>query len=480
MRISTTRRYEAIAFITGFALMVFELVASRILAPTIGSSTYIWTSVIGVIIAALSLGYAVGGWLADKRVAQQDISWLLLAAACCVSFTLVMSQGLLTTLGDTMLDARIKGLIASLVLFMPASFALGAISPYLVRMHTDSITTAGRSVASLSALNAVGGIIGTFSAGFIFFSIMGSRQTLVLVLVLLLAASWLILPRYRWKERALLVVLLLLTCINAIAPRAAAMTLANIDTPSAHYQVINTTYNGQSLNALLTGPRGWQSGVYVNQPDELAFDYTRSIAEVVADAPHKDRMLVLGGGAFTLPQHFAKTYPSAKIDAVEIDPKLVDIAKEYFHYDAPQNVTIIADDARAYLGYTTTKYDIIVVDVYSDINVPFALATSEYTAVLKQALKPGGVVVANIIGANTPACAPLLGAIHTSYTANFRHYRAFATQDNELSTSQNIIAVYGNTPLAWAKGTSATLPTGTFLTDDYAPIEHLGYPCWKT
>jgi predicted membrane-bound spermidine synthase len=481
MRIITTRKYEAVAFITGFALMVFELVASRILAPTIGSSTYVWTSVIGVIIAALSIGYAVGGWLADKRVAKHDISWLLLAASACVVFALLVSSALLDSLGQATMDARFKGLYASLVLFMPASFVLGVISPYLVRLHTDSIAVAGRSVASLSALNAVGGIIGTFSAGFVFFSIMGSRQTLVLVAVLLLASSWLIAPAYQWKTRALLSAAIVLFCLNSLAARASGNTLADIDTPSAHYKVVNTTYGGQELNALVTGPRGWQSGVFVNQPNELAFDYTRGIAEVVAEAPRKDHILVLGGGAFTLPQHFGQQYPKAQVDAVEIDPKLVAISEKYFQYRAPANVRIIADDARAFLGYSNATYDVIVIDVYSDINVPFAVATTEYTAALKSRLKPGGVVVANIIGANTERCAPLLGSLHSSYMNNFRNYRAFPTQDPSLSSSQNIIVAYSNDSLAWTGARqSAKLPTGQLLTDDYAPIERLGYPCWQS
>jgi spermidine synthase len=479
---SRTRVYEVTAFVTGFVLMVFELVASRMLAPTIGSSTYIWTSVIGVIIAALSLGYTVGGWLADKRVARHDIGWLLLATAGCIAVTLVFSDGILSLLSEGTWDARLKGLAASILLFLPASFVLGVISPYLVRLHTDSLTVAGRSVASLSALNAIGGIVGTFSAGFIFFSFMGSRQTLCLLIGLLLLMSWTLLPRYHLRIRIIITAFLAIACLDSLVPRTSAATLAVIDTPSAHYKVISTMFYDAPIHALVTGPRGWQSGVYTQAPDSLVFNYTKGMADVVAAAPQRNRILVLGGGAFTLPQYVAKQYPASQIDVVEIDPKLVDISKQYFHYQSPPNVHIIADDARAFLGYTKEKYDIVVVDVYSDINVPFAVATTEYTQALRSALRPNGIVAANIIGGNGADCKSLLGAIHSSYMAHFSQYRAYPMLEPTLTESQNIIVVYGNRKLDWAnaiKREAVPLRTGRELHDNFAPIEHIGYSCWN-
>src|SRR5687768_15778779 len=107
-------KYELIAFAIGFALMAYELAASRILAPAIGSSTYIWTSVIGVIIAALSLGYAAGGIIADKRAKQSDLTWLLLLSAFGVISTLLFADETLRIIGGSGLDARVQGLLSSL------------------------------------------------------------------------------------------------------------------------------------------------------------------------------------------------------------------------------------------------------------------------------------------------------------------------------------------------------------------------------
>jgi predicted membrane-bound spermidine synthase len=484
LRIGTGRVYELIALVTGFTLMAYELVASRILAPTIGSSTYVWTSVIGVIIAALSIGYALGGWLADKRVARSDIAWLLLASSVTIAGTILFSDSILQSLSQTTMDTRLKGVVASLMLFMPTSLFIGMISPYLVRMHTDSITVAGRSVASLSALNAIGGILGTFSVGFIFFSYLGSEQTLGLLVILMAACSWLIAAKRRWALRLVLSLCVGLVGLNSLFVQQTHGNVLDIDTPTAHYEIFDTTYNGRPLRALAAGPQGFQSGVYLDDHRDLAFAYTQEMADMVAAAPQKDRILMLGGGAYTLPQHLGDTYPNSTIDVVEIDPALESIANKHFFYDPPANVHHIAADGRAYIETTNKTYDIILVDIYSDVSVPFAAATVEYTAALKSALTPKGSVIANIIGADTPACGQLLRAVHTAYDRNFNSHKAFPLEDTSLKQTQNIVTAYSNASLDWlgrsAQPAAVTLPKGAVLKDNFAPIERLGYQCWQS
>jgi hypothetical protein len=114
-------KFEIVAFTTGFALLAYELVAARILAPSIGSSVYVWTSVIGVIIAALSAGYAAGGLVADKRVKETDISWLLLMAAGSMALTLGLSDTILEVVSANVNDPRLQGLFVSTILFSPTT-----------------------------------------------------------------------------------------------------------------------------------------------------------------------------------------------------------------------------------------------------------------------------------------------------------------------------------------------------------------------
>jgi predicted membrane-bound spermidine synthase len=473
-------RYELIAFVTGFVLMAYELIASRLLAPSIGSSTYVWTSVIGVMIAALALGYACGGWLADKRVAVQDVAYLLLLSAILMAASLLTYESVLGVITAFIPDTRAQGVVAAAVLFMPTSFLLGVISPYLARLRVKSVATAGRSVASLSALNSLGGISGTFVTGFVFFSYIGSRESLVLLVALLVFCSWLLVPRVQRAGRAVATFMLFVILAMQLATPAQAATV-HIDTPSGHYQIESGMYEGRNIKALVTGPTGMQSGIFTDGSRDLVFAYTQAMADVVNQAPHKDRVLMLGGGVYTLPEYIAKEHPDTLVDVVEIDPHLERIAKEHFGYTAPENVRSIAEDARTFTQYTQQKYDVILVDVFNEQTTPFSLSTREFAAALGNILQPGGVVVVNIIGGLSEGCKPLLTSLDASYRSAFATGMAIPIGDPEFEKRQNIIAVYAHDSLSWLDVPSswAGFPQDktTTLTDNFAPVELLTSQC---
>jgi MFS family permease len=198
----------AIAFGVGFGLMAYELVAARILAPTLGSSTYVWTSVIGIIIAALALGFYAGGRLADARNTRSDIAWLLLLVAAAITYTLVSYDGTLSAIANTAIDSRVQGVLAAVLLFAPASFFVGVVSPYLTKINVTSLRTTGRAVASLDMSNSLGGIVGTFVTGFILFGYIGSRETLIALVIVFIGLSWAVAPRTLVVYRVMVSVIL--------------------------------------------------------------------------------------------------------------------------------------------------------------------------------------------------------------------------------------------------------------------------------
>lgn len=461
--------------------MAFELAASRVLAPTIGTSTYVWTSVIGVMIAALAAGYAAGGWMADRRSEKLDIIWILLMAAIAILVTCVFYSDILASITLVIHDPRLQGVIASIILFVPASFLLGITSPYLAKLRVHSTATTGRSVAGLSASNSVGGITGTFCTGFIFFTIIGSRETLALLAIILIICSWIIEPLLQRQQRTIATVALLLALMLQFVTPASAGSAINIDTPSAHYTIADITLHNKPVRVLAMGPGGWQSGVYLDNTGGLVFGYTRKLADAVAAAPSKNRILILGGGAFSLPEYLGRQYPDSTVDVVEIDSQLPAIAQKYFRYDQPSNVNVYTEDARAYLQKTTNKYDFIIADVYSDASVPFALTTREYTAELKKVLKPDGVVAVNMIASTSQACLPLFASLNSSYATSFKNSLYYPLVDPSLQTEQNVIAVYSNRPLSWAGQLPGNVPvqftSARKLTDNHAPIEYLKQLC---
>lgn len=461
-------RLELIAFVAGFALMVFELAGARILAPGIGSSTYVWTSVIGIIIAALSLGYWIGGKVADRRGYMIDVARLCLLAALTVIWMMLQYHSVIAWVAEVFDDPRMQGVIASLFLFAPTSFLLGMLSPYLAKLNVRSLTTTGQSVASLSALNSVGGIVGTFVAGFILFGYMGSHETLALVAVLMIAVSWLAAPTVQTRSRGILTALLIVTVLLSSVSSARALS---IDTPSARYEIQDVS----GMRLLATGPYAAQSGIYTAQPDRLAFWYTQQIADVVAHAGSRGSILILGGGAFTLPQYLAHKYPSSAIDVVEIDPELATIARKHFGYDDPKNVTMFFTDARTYVNQTDKQYDIVIVDVYGDAHVPFTLLTREFGDRIQAITKPDGVVAANMIAGLGGQCAVLLSALDAPYARHFRH-ASYRIQNPDTSRS-NMVVAYTHQPFAWPASLPLDTAEAPMYTDDYAPAERLQHDC---
>ena len=472
---------ELIAFCIGYALMAFELVASRILAPAIGSSTYVWTSVIGVIIGALALGYAFGGFIADKRVKHTDIALLLLSGSVAMALCLVSAPGFLSILTEISQDARLRGLLASLGLFAPASFILGAVSPYLVRLHTQGITQTGRSVASLSALNALGGIAGTFSVGFFFFGYIGSQQTLAFICLLVLLASWAVVPKKQTRMRLAVSAATILLIVTVFLPIGTSQAVS-IDSATSHYEVITTTdRQGHPVRYLVIGNQGVQSGVRLDAPRDLALPYAQQMASFVQAAPQKQRILVLGGGAFSLPGYLAQTYPSSSVDVVEIDPTLVDIAHKYFFLQDRPNLHIHREDARTFLNSNQQRYDIIIVDVFSELSVPFTLTTTEYAHALASKLQPNGTVLVNAIISPSDSCREFTGRILASYQSALPWQRVFAEHWG-TPIKQNTVLVYGRQPLSWKMPALTEItdrvPSGAApFSDNHAPVERLQFNC---
>ena len=172
-------RLEIIVFITGAVVMALELVGSRIVAPYLGASIYVWTSLIGVILASLSLGYYWGGRLADKKPEYKTFSLLILISAFLVGIISLIKTPVLVSISRLFPDIRLAAILAATLLFAPASTILGTISPYAIRLRMKDLEHSGATVGRLYAISTVGSIIGTFLAGFFLISFFGSRNILI-------------------------------------------------------------------------------------------------------------------------------------------------------------------------------------------------------------------------------------------------------------------------------------------------------------
>jgi len=472
--IGTNKRLGVYAATAGFVLMVFELAAARLLAPTIGSSMYVWTSVIGIIVMALSLGFWYGGRIADMRHRLLDISLLFGAISASIVMMLVIGDALLESLSTSDMDARLKAVIASLVLFAPTSFFTGMVSPYLAKLNVTSLKTSGRAIANLDALNSIGGIFGTFLAGFVLFGYFGVREVIITLAITSAIMSWSIAPREQTNKRLVATgFLALLILLSGQSTDAQA-----IDTPTMHYSIERHQTGVETQVHLTTGPMASQSGIILGRPDELIFWYTQQMARIVEEKSIEagDKILVLGGGAYTLPRYLAEKYPEAQIDVVEIDPELIQIAREHFEYNDPKNVTSYAVDARAYVNTTKEQYDVVLVDVFSHDQTPFTFVTKEYGQAMRRITKPDGIVAVNIIAGSEGACREVLDASLAPFLANFAQ-GAVLFRAPEASSS-NIMAAFGPTGWEVPDGYMLAMDGGQkIFTDNFAPTERLASTC---
>lgn len=471
--------HKWIALASGFALMAFELVAARLLAPTIGSSTFIWTNVIGVIMGALALGYWLGGRLADKRKRDLDVALLCLAAATLVILVLIFHFPIIDFARSLSSDARWQGLFAALLLFAPTSIIIGMLSPYLAKLALTSTSKTGETVARLSTWNAIGSISGTFITGFILFGMIGSRTTLAIVATIMLVANWLVVPRTKLWPRVTVSILLLLSTIITLCSTEAHVI--SIDTATANYRITKGIVNDRPITNLSSGPKGVQSSVYDTGDKNLVFWYTREIASVIrhhSTTHPPENILIIGGGAFTLPEHLGIAYPDAQVDVVEIDPELESIAREYFRFEKPSNVTVYAEDARSYINRINgVLYDAIVVDIFSDTDIPWQFVTREFGDKVASLLSEKGIVVVNSISAPIDGCSDIFEAEVATYSERLPY--AYVKNQRLRSTSMtNRELVFSRTDLSLPDSYQSIDATSLrAYHDDYAPIEHLWQKC---
>src|SRR3989338_163916 len=159
-------KLELIVFLSGAVIMILELTGSRVLAPYLGNSTFVWTSLIGVILGRLSIGYWLGGKVADQKASYENFSLILMIAGVLIGLTTIGKEIILQFIQNSTQSIRIGSLIASIIIFAPASIFLGMVSPYAIRLKIKSIEKSGRTVGNLYALSTIGSIVGTFLAGF--------------------------------------------------------------------------------------------------------------------------------------------------------------------------------------------------------------------------------------------------------------------------------------------------------------------------
>jgi len=373
--------------------MSLEILGSRVLAPSYGSSVYVWGSLITTFLAALALGYALGGRIADEHPSASVLSIILSGAAVLILPAVQWAPRLLAGLAQAGWDLRWSSLVAALILFFPPSLAMGMVCPFAVRIAVRRMETVGSVAGGYSALSTVGSILGTILTAFVLIPSFPVKS-----LLLGLSATLAVCAVLMMRERRSIVIATasVFACgmtgfLQGPVPSVGGeKVLLRKDTPYHHIVVTQLDTTRWLRFDNLT-----QSGVNLARPEKAIAGYEDSFFLSFAFRPgiHRVCMIGLGGGTFL--RLLSRVDPEALIETVEIDPAVREIAAKYFLYqESNQNRTVI-QDGRVFLAQPGPAYDLIVLDAFNSTGVPFHLTTREFYETARRRLTPDGVFAAN-------------------------------------------------------------------------------------
>lgn len=481
---------ELAVFICGAVVMIFELVGSRILSPYFGTSIFIWTSLIGIILGSLSLGYYLGGKIADKKPNFSRLSLIIFLSSVFIGLTILIKDSLLVFLQINFSDIRISSIIASLILFLPASVLLGMVSPYAVKLKLNSLNTSGSTVGNLYAISTAGSIIGTFLSGFYLIPHFGTNKLLIILSMTLIIVSLSLSIKKFIKIKIFVFTIMIISwpVLNGLNHLLEEKGFIDIDT--AYNRIWIYDYNNQDTNKsekMMEIGGALNSSMFLDS-DELANEYSKYYHLAKIFNPDFKTTLMIGGGGYSYPKDFLLKYPEATIDVVEIDPKVTELAKKYFRLKENPRLTIYHEDGRIYLNKTQKKYDIIFGDAFSSYySLPYQLTTKEAIQKKFDILNDNGVIIINIISSIKEEKGQFLRAEYATYKNIFPQVYLFpVTNPNDGDKVQNIMLValkskkdpiFNNTDPKlneylqhlWKGEVDMDMP---ILTDDYAPVDY--------
>lgn len=481
---------ELTIFVCGAVVMIFELVGSRVLGPYFGTSIFVWTSLIGIILGSLSLGYYLGGKIADKKPNFNSLSIIIFLAAIFIGLTIFIKDFLLIYLQMYFTDVRITSVFASLILFSPASVLLGMVSPYAVKLKIENLNTSGSTVGNLYAISTAGSIIGTFLSGFYLIPQFGTNKLLIILSMTLIFISLILSAKKYTKIKLSIFTIFIISWYVVIGLNHISQANGFIDIDTAYNRIWIYNHIDSRTNKLvkIMGVNNENHSSMFLDSDELVNEYTKYYHLAKHFNPNFKKTLMFGGAGYSYPKDFLLKYPEATIDVVEIDPKVTELAKKYFKLTENTRLNIYHEDGRVYLNKTQEKYDVIFGDAFSShYSLPYQLTTKEAVQKKYDILNDNGVIILNIISAIEGEKGKFLRAEYATYKSIFPQVYLFPVREyNNGYEVQNIMLIalkskqdqkFTDTDPKlneylqhlWKKGVYMDLPV---LTDDYAPVDY--------
>lgn len=392
-------RLGIVVFMGGAGTLATEIAASRLLAPFFGSSTIVWANIIGLILIYLSVGYWIGGRVADRWPNPRLLGSIILIAAAAVAALPFVARPVLGAAleGFDALSAGavVASFFSALALFAIPITLLGMVAPFAIRLAISTVQTAGTVAGRLYALSTVGSILGTFISAIITIPLIGTQRTMLGAAVLLAFSAALLLgPRWQLVTAAFAALL----AIPAGTVKASEGLIFETESTIQYIQVVERADGTRSLklNEGVASHSIWRADSVLTGGVWDTFLVVPPLLGRPAES-----MLVIGNSGGTIARAFGEFYPTVAIDGVEIDPEVTEVGHRYFGLDDNPNLTVFDADGRPHLRLTDKTYDIIVVDAYKQPYIPFYLATREFFELTRDHLNAGGVLALNVAAVPT-------------------------------------------------------------------------------
>jgi spermidine synthase len=449
-----TKSLAVLVFVAGTASMSLEFAASRILIPVFGSSIYTWGSLIGVILTGLSIGYHIGGKLADKNPNFPKLCLAIFSAGLYIIFIPFIAPTITSAFIQFFVsDSQYASLFAVFTLLIVPTFLLGIVSPYAIKLATRRLSELGNVSGNLYSLSTIGSIAGTFLTVFVLIPTFEINYIIFGLGVTLMVFSSLF-GLARFPKILTVFVVVLLVFFPTISLSSAGTVMVHTGTlvyeKETLYSHLDVIDYGNIRTLYLDG--NIHSQMYKDEPEELVNTYTKYFHLGFLFNPNTKDVLFVGGGGFSGPKNFLSMYSDVHIDVVEIDPDVISAARNYFSLpvDNGSRLKIYNDDARNFLSKTEKKYDLIILDAFSKNYVPFHLMTLEYFQLLSERLTSEGVIISNNIGSMAGDRSNVVRAVYKTISQVFPSVYVFPTEHNSRNL-QNIMLTATKTPTEYSK-----------------------------
>lgn len=485
-------------FFAGMSVMAVELGASRLLAPYFSSSQIVWTIIIGTIMIAMALGNIWGGRSADKNPNPDKLYTRIIIAAIWIAAIPLLGKYIIVGVAGILIIAVnnnfliIAAFISCMIIFVFPLFLLGTVTPSLVKYTVESLDNSGKVVGTLGAYNTIGSIIGTFLPTFVTIPTVGTAVTFYIFggILLSLGCVYFFSTKSKRKLLSIASITFIICMIFGHSKSFAFWENSLVYEGESIYNYLQVKEDEKSIILSTNVLFGVQS---VTMKDDsltgLYYDYAMA-APLMAGISEDDNanMLILGMGTGTYATQSLRYFENLNIEGVEIDKKITDLSEKYF--GLPENVKTVTYDGRAYLQGTDKKYDIIMVDAYQDITIPFQMSSVEFFDEVKNHLSDNGVMVVNMNmysnksdGINaylSDTISSVFDEVYTVKVEGSTNQELFASNNNNMLNNfkvnqENINDSELKSLMRNVYNSMETYIAGkNILTDDKAPVEVLG------